>query len=136
MGADIIAEIQRGRKVGYSDKLIKKSLEMSGYSSASIKQAFRELEKRKNSNGNGFIVQTKSIKKAEKKIENIASSGKKYPESIQEPLQPPVAQPNLQPKKKHWLKILIEIILGILIFAVVGIMLYLYFLPAVSNTII
>ena len=150
MGADIIAEIQRGRKVGYSDKLIKRSLELSGYSSESIKQAFRELEKRKNGNGNGVVFHTQSVKKAD----NQASNGKKSSqssqtpqksssgssseaaESIHEPIQPALAQPIAAKKQKHWLKILIEIVLGILIFSVVGIMLYLYFLPAVSNTII
>lgn len=147
MGADIIAEIQRGRKVGYSDKLIKKSLELSGYSSESIKQAFKEIEKRKNgNNGNGFIVQTKSIKKVEKSDKKASADRKpsqdqeesilQGSESISEPIQPELAQPITAKKNKHWLKILIEIVLGILIFSVVGIMLYVYFLPAVSNTII
>ncbi|MCX6707022.1 MAG: hypothetical protein NT001_02670 [Candidatus Woesearchaeota archaeon] len=153
MGADIIAEIQRGRKVGYSDKLIKKSLELSGYSSGSIKQAFKELEKRKNGNGNGVVFHTQSIKKAND-AHNKPSAGKKPSQSsqpsqaspseaseiMQEPiqpeLQPALAQPIAAKKHKHWLKILIEIVLGILIFSVIGIMLYLYFLPAVSNTIV
>jgi hypothetical protein len=151
MGADIIAEIQRGRKVGYSDKLIKKSLELSGYSSESIKQAFKELEKRKNgSNGNGFIVHTTSIKKGKKdngkadsaKNAGPADSGQNYQDSsegvkgLREPLQPALAKPTAAKKNVHWLRMLIEIVLGILIFSVVGIMLYLYFLPAVSNTVI
>ena len=54
MGSDVIAEIERGRKVGYSDALIKKSLEIEGYSDDSIKQAYRQIENKKK-NGMFFV---------------------------------------------------------------------------------
>lgn len=122
MGSDIVAEIVKGRKVGYSDNLIRKSLELEGYSPESIKQAFRETEKRKNGNGNGVIVKTQSIKKqieGEQKEPN-----KEHNESPKAKEQKP---------KKHWLKIIIEILIGIVVFAIIGILMYLFFLPAVVN---
>lgn len=122
MGSDIIAEIERQRKVGYPDNLIRKSLELEGYSSGSIKQAFRETEKRKNGNGNGVIVKTKSIKKPEKQAEQM-------------PVPSAPAKEEKQDRKpdKHWAKILIEILIGIVVFSVIGILLYLFLLPAVLN---
>src|SRR3989338_11105442 len=51
MGEDILIQIERGRRVGYSDSLIKKSLELDSYSPESIKLAFRQAEQRRNGNG-------------------------------------------------------------------------------------
>jgi len=114
MGSDLIAEIERGRKVGYSDSLIRKSLELEGYSSESIRQGFREVEKKKNGkkNGNGFVVKTQSVKKSE------AS---------------PPGKEKAPAKDKHWLKIVLEILISIAVFAIIGILIYLFLVPAVLS---
>ena len=123
MSSDIIAEIERGRKVGYPDKLIRNSLEVEGYSPDSIKQAFNEIEKRKkgngSSNGNGFMIKTHSIKRDEKK------KGKTPDES---PVRTKASG------KKHWLMVAAEILFGIILFAIIGILIYLFLVPAVVNS--
>ncbi len=116
MSSDIIAEIERGRKVGYSDRLIRNSLEAEGYSPDSIKPAFNEADKRRNgnANGNGFAVKTQSVKKqkSNEPEERLASGGS-------------------EGRRKHWMLVAAEIIIGILVFAIIGILIYLFLVPAV-----
>ncbi|MBU0535489.1 MAG: hypothetical protein KJ922_03200 [Nanoarchaeota archaeon] len=151
MGSDIIAEIKRGRKVGYSDNLIKRSLELEGYSSGSITQAFKEIDKNCNGNGVSFVIKTKSIKRPENnfiaeknkalvekkplpvilKPKDMLPAEKEAPGALVEKNMP--SPSSAKDSKKHWVKVCVEILIGIMVFGVIGVFLYLFMMPAILS---
>lgn len=143
--ADIISEIKRGIEVGYPKRLIIKSLELEGYSRESIKQAFIQIEKKKNgSNGNGYVVKTESIVKKNKADTGAIQPNQGMKKDFSGMDKPPVlpstaagrdvsAEEMQKKKSKHFIHVMIELVFGIIFFVIVGILIYLYLLPAVTT---
>ena len=125
MVEDILTQIERGRRVGYSDSLIKKSLELEGYSNESIKQAFREVEQRKNGNSTKYSVKNVRVDTTQlkKMINNQISENT--------PLIPTLKIPPQAQKRT----ILLDVAIGIVMFALVGILMYLFIVPSLISTV-
>ncbi|HLC46355.1 MAG TPA: hypothetical protein VJI75_01295 [Candidatus Nanoarchaeia archaeon] len=139
MSEDILTQIERGRRIGYPDNLIRKSLELEGYSPESIKQAFKEVEQRRNGSGSKVVVKnvrvdSSAIRKSTKE------SDQKSPEQVQQKtdLLPPMETQQLLPERidapspnRH---LLLDVIIGTIMFVIIGILIYLFLVPALLNT--
>ncbi|MBU0535589.1 MAG: hypothetical protein KKE20_01385, partial [Nanoarchaeota archaeon] len=122
-----------------------------GYSSGSIKQAFKEIERNGNGNGVSLIIKTKSIKRPENnpvsekknaivekkplpviiKPQDMLPAEREAPGALVEKNMP--SPPSAKDSKKHWVKVCVEILIGIMVFGVIGVFLYLFMMPAILS---
>ncbi|MDP2628565.1 MAG: hypothetical protein Q8P15_01560 [Nanoarchaeota archaeon] len=125
MGEDILTQIERGRRVGYSDSLIRKSLELDDYSPDSIKLAFRQADQKKNGNGTKYRIKNVSMSNIQLDAQK-ALGIRENPESM-----PTLKIPQASSKPGF----LFDLLIGAVVFVVVGILMYLFIVPSLINVI-